>query len=57
MRVRLALCSRPGLPGKWPTLVLEGEVPEGICTDLAPWPIQTITLENAIRAAGGLLYQ
>lgn len=53
--MRLALCSRPGLPGKWPTLVIEGEVPEGICTDLTDWPIQTITLERAIRAAGGLL--
>lgn len=55
--MRLALCSRPGFPVKVPTLVLEGEEPELLCTDLTDWPIQTITLERAIRAAGGYIYQ
>lgn len=50
------LCNRPGLPGKWPTLFPRDEEPELLCIGITEWPIQTVTLDRAIRAAGGFLY-
>lgn len=38
-----------------PKLVLEGSEPALLCHDLVQWPIQTVTLDDLIRDAGGFL--
>jgi hypothetical protein len=49
------MCRRaPDLPPV-PTLVTKGQEPEGLCTLVAKWPVQDLSLKNLIAAAGGMI--
>lgn len=51
----LALCRVvPGLPPV-PKLVCAGNVPEGICDVVGEWPVQTLRLQDAVVAGGGMI--